>query len=339
MEPGVSITSLCILHRARDAQALYTMAAYNMALLQQGGSAPPPADLPAETMAPLYGSQVRLLRAAAYKRPMLASPHDASRVATKAFIAGLENTGTNFAYTTLQLLQQCTKPASIDWQVSYHPDARGWVHNKSDHHSGKPPLNGKHTYIANLPSSWNESSADCEDCAVLVMTRHPLWWAASQCLNSYNCQPKERGSCPRELKLHPVTCVWRPPTPTDTYTSLAHMWAEWNGAYMSEHVRHARIFLRYEDLLLRPRETIKQLCPLLGSSMAANASELQLPAITLSPRNQPSPTQERNVRLVNVRKALEPYTEDDLELMSNVMRAHPDTLLLGYNVPGQMGIS
>ena len=122
--------------------------------------APPPADVSAATMAPLYGSQVRLLRAAAYKRPMLASPHNASHVARKVFIAGLQNTGTHFAFTVLQLLQQCTKPASIDWQVSYHPGVRGWVHNQSDHHSGKPPLNGKHTYIANLPSSWNESSAD-----------------------------------------------------------------------------------------------------------------------------------------------------------------------------------
>ena len=171
---------------------------------------------------------------------------------------------------------------------------------------------------------------------MLVMTRHPLWWAASQCRNPYNCQPKERGSCPRELqlKLHPVTCVWRPPTPTDTYTSLVHVWAEWNGAYMSEHVRHARIFLRYEDLLLRPRETIKQLCPLLGSSMAANESDLQLPSSTVSPGGFGHvTTEDTNLRLVNVSKALEPFTGDDLGLMRNVMRAHPHTLLLGYNVP------
>ena len=276
-------------------------------------SAPPPADVSAATMAPLYGSQVRLLRAAAYKRPMLASQHDASHVATKVFIAGLQNTGTNFAFVTLQLLRQCTKPASIDWQVRYHADERGWVYNKSDHHSEKPPMSGKHTYIRSIPSSWNESSADCKDCAVLVMTRHPLWWAASQCRNPYNCQPKERGSCPRELKLHPVTCM--PAAAygsSDTYTSLAHMWAEWNGAYMSEPIRHARIFLRYEDLLLRPRETIKQLCPLLGSSMAANASDLQLPSSTVSPGGFGHvPTEDNNLRLVNVSKALEPYTGDD----------------------------
>ena len=137
-----------------------TLLFHSMSSLQSAQSAPPPADVSAATMAPLYGSQVRLLRAAAYKQPMLASPHDASHVATKVFIAGLQNTGTNFAFTVLQLLRQCTKPASIDWQVSYHPGVRGWVHNQSDHHSGKPPLNGKHTYIANLPSSWNESSAD-----------------------------------------------------------------------------------------------------------------------------------------------------------------------------------
>ena len=93
---------------------------------------------------------------------------------------------------------------------------------------------------------------------MLVMTRHPLWWAASQCRNPYNCQPKERGSCPRELqlKLHPVTCVWRPPTPTDTYTSLVHVWAEWNGAYMSEHVRHARICGRFQTALVRTEVSV-----------------------------------------------------------------------------------
>ena len=91
-----------------------------------------------------------------------------------------------------------------------------------------------------------------------MMTRHPLWWAASQCRNPYNCQPKERGSCPRELqlKLHPVTCVWRPPTPTDTYTSLVHVWAEWNGAYMSEHVRHARICGRFQTALVRTEVSV-----------------------------------------------------------------------------------
>jgi hypothetical protein len=282
-------------------------------------SAPPPADLPAATMAPLYGSKVRLLRAAAYKRPMLATPHDVSRVATKAFIAGLQNTGTNFAFTTLQMLRQCMQPAYIDWQVSYHPDVRGWVYNKSDHRS-KPPHSGKHTYIQNLPSSWNESSADCADCAVLVITRHPLWWAASQCRNPYRCRlPPDQSA--------------------DTFKRLVHMWAEWNGAYMSEHVRHARIFLRYEDLLLRPRETIKQLCQLLGTSMAANARNVRLPTTTVSPRGWgKATTQESILRLVNVSKALEPFTGDALGLIHNEMRAQPDTLLLGYNVPGRMGI-
>ena len=73
---------------------------------------------------------------------------------------------------------------------------------------------------------------------------------------------------------------------------------------------HNTLHIRDEDLLLRPRETIKQLCPLLASSMAANESDLQLPSSTVSPGGFGHvTTEDTNLRLVNVSKALEPYKQ------------------------------
>ena len=206
---------------------------------------------------------------------------------SKLYIAGLYNSGTNFASDTFR--RNCGEQGP-GWQVTYRPepsllsemqkgtlDELGGLEDEGRVCSTNYASNssylcyGKHTDLKAFRARFPRyiSSADCEDCAVLVVVRHPLWFAQSTCQYNqrYDCAFSTAAEdCP-QVASAAVTCEnGKQDTPqgiVNNYESLAHLWAEWHDAYAG--VSHnRRIFIRYEDLLFRTNDLMEAICPKMG---------------------------------------------------------------------------
>ena len=158
-------------------------------------------------------------------------------------IAGLFNTGTNFLFALLT--QNCIMPTdqhNIHWQVPW----------------------GKHTYADNngrTASTFKNVSIDRDHGLTIVTTRDPYEWGKSMCRNPYIVKWYEEplsNTCPN---LTSTVDAW------GTHDNLMHFWNLWYQKYL-DNFPHAKIIVRVEDLTLRPRETIRQVCSCAGGTLA-----------------------------------------------------------------------
>ncbi len=328
-------------------------------------------------MRPLFGVTPRLLYAPPGREASLIQR--GAQLPTnirRGHIAGLPNSGTNFGFTFLS--QNCVAPnasgtegpkrnarSAVESQVMYTPRAL-----PVQAHRKPAILCGKHMWLPGLhdASEWY-SSASSKSSAVVVMTRHPLWWARSQCRIPWTTKiEKNRGwgrgdpqppPCPRSLEQHPLsttTCYnkWQAylyqqqhngtavpqrnlTAARPRFQTLMHYWAAWHTAYASASANaSARIFVRYEDLLLQPRGTLEAVCPLLGRVARRTLVEFDK---RLSPRGQRNDTigkkwtsTRHNASAVcDVGAAIGPYTASDLRIARET-KAHM-ARLYGYHVP------
>ena len=159
-------------------------------------------------------------------------------------VAGLFNTGTNLLFSLLR--QNCIMPidqraTGIRWQVPWgkHTFADNYTHNT-------------HTYEG--------VSFDRDHILTVVTTRDPYEWGKSMCRNPYIVKWNERTSprtCPN---LASTVDAW------GTHENLMHFWNTWHRKYL-ENFPYSKIVVRVEDLTLRPRETIKEVCSCAGGTL------------------------------------------------------------------------
>ena len=123
-----------------------------------------------------------------------------------------------------------------------------------------------------------------------------------------------------------------------------HYWAAWHTAYASASANaSARIFVRYEDLLLQPERTLQAVCPLLGRVARRTLVEFDKrvsPVGGLVGRNDTTAealrtgnwTSTHNVSAVcDVGAAIDPYTASDLRITRETTAQVAQ--LYGYHVP------
>ena len=268
---------------------------------------------------------------------------------SKLYIAGLYNSGTNFAFDTFR--RNCGEDGP-GWQTTYRPDPSlisetqretldelGGLEDEgrvcsTNHASNASYLcYGKHTDLTAFRVRFPQyiSSADCEDCAVLVVVRHPLWFAQSTCRHEqrYDCSFSTADEdCP-QVASATVSCA-NGANPgqriTSDYDSLAHLWHKWHEAYASAGVsNNRRIFVRYEDLLFRTSEVVHAICPKMGLRIPKPAN------VTLEPDSINPAEAGAAFERVDPEEMLMSYAEEDL---SRAERAIPSQLLslLDYSI-------
>ena len=189
--------------------------------------------------------------------------------------AGLWNTGTNALREAL--IQNCKifgPNQTVEFQVPW----------------------GKH-----MPASVRETGHSAPQQAwiqlknilPIVIVKDPLTWMQSMCKNPYRVSWFHTNNihCPNLVPFtenewkksknytstndnpnltHSMTVTVKYPPPLYrtplTWPSLAHLWSEWNRDYYQ--VSHyPRLMIRYEDLLFRAPETIRQICDCAGGQI------------------------------------------------------------------------
>ena len=248
----------------------------------------------------LYGHQAVVLFAPTNRTPVLINLTSTRPLVKnlnlrrqKLFIAGLFNTGTNYAWGFLRL-GNCISPNGthkgipLGYQVMYSR-SQSDLYKRSEQNL-ELFRSGKHTYLPtlfeNYRPAWNYILPNPTRGHLIVMVRHPLTWMPSMCKKSWACdigvrhtQLKQQGalagtghgkqftaaSCIKGVLERPVHCR---DNRGHNHTSLAHLWVDWIGAYMNKAHPSKRVFVRYEDLLLHPDQIFALLCPCLGASVA-----------------------------------------------------------------------
>jgi len=184
--------------------------------------------------------------------------------------AGMFNTGTNLMYDLLH--ENCKLPNrrfGVIWQVPW----------------GKhQPLSSKNR---NFPKHW--LSVEHEDVLPLVVIKDPLTWMGSMCRNSYSAHwIRTSDHCPNLIKLEtdkvkadkekeeefrnirvgepiPVSVKYNS-TQITYHENLVGLWNDYYGAYWKD--PSPKLFVRYEDLLFRPEETISKVCSCIGGNFS-----------------------------------------------------------------------
>jgi hypothetical protein len=295
----------------------------------------------------LYGHDARLLYAGPNATPAPIADLSAfcrAKQITRFFVAGLFNSGTNFASALLRQ-SNCMRTSGekvaldVSWQVSYYSSLHG---DSSGKHTYLPATRPGGNYIH--PVAWTHSTADCPGCAVLVIVRHPLPWMAAQCAHAYACKADWRGPCrcERRSQLHDTSTdlpfclsdvLRRPVSCSDNrghqHSHFPALWADWHKAYADAGDRRPRIFVRYEDLLLRPRSVLSALCPCIGATPASSLSSVDL---NVAPeRGGLKQAQSVESRHLAVQELLGSFSTD--ELWSIAAELDPWLGGFGYRIP------
>ena len=189
--------------------------------------------------------------------------------------AGLWNTGTNALWAILGNNCNIVGPnRTVEFQVPW----------------------GKH-----MPAAVRETGHSAplqtwirpENVLPIVIVKDPLTWMQSMCQNPYRVRwfHKNADHCPNLApatekdwnKAVPYTSVSshsnithtmevtvQYPSPLKdaplTWPSLAHLWSNWNRDYY-QLPHYPRLMIRYEDLLFRAPETVRQICDCVGGQL------------------------------------------------------------------------
>jgi hypothetical protein len=174
-------------------------------------------------------------------------------------------------------------------------------------------VGNKHTYQHEVSPFSSADAAVCRECGLLVVVRHPLSWLHSMCKpgQAYGCRigsttvDVHNRSCLERLVLGigsghgamadagfecaddqtKLDCEHRmTPTPGACFRnigSLPEYYARWYGAHLRPRDGRARVWLRYEDLLLHADRTANAVCGAAG--MVLPSGGLNVPEHKASP--------------------------------------------------------
>eukprot|EP00980_Cylindrotheca_fusiformis_P002299 scaffold535_cov65-Cylindrotheca_fusiformis.AAC.1 len=111
----------------------------------------------------------------------------------------------------------------------------------------------------------------------VVMVRNPYEVLDSMCRNSYSIRyPKDVDStCPH--MVHPETGQLLPvrvglKKPGIAYPSVVHFWNKWYQEYLYQ-FEHPKLFVRHEDLIVYPKQTVQRICECAGGNVVTEEEE------------------------------------------------------------------
>ena len=277
-------------------------------------------------------------------------------------VTGVYNTGTNFAFSLFRHMFQ--PPCRIHWQAAFSnvsgPHLRILttknIRDTEEYMKGMYWLGGKHTLYAQPSTLYAQptifTSASCRGCALLIMVRHPLAWLHSMCKpsQSYGCSvgPPGRDAnssarCLRRIIMSRVTCRGTQSATATTFRThhtMATYWAHWYDAHLRPPAGDtvARIWLRYEDLVLHANWAATMLCASCG--MRARAISKRMNTLTLqksvSPHGPQGAGSAAEKKAVDVEQTLYGggMEHDLVRSIAHSIRSISPTLLatLGYTI-------
>lgn len=157
-----------------------------------------------------------------------------------------------------------------------------------------------------------------------MLVKDPLTWMKSMCRNTYEADFKHhhahRGeACPSPVD-HTRTVVRFQPTRLGKYASLAHLWAEWNSAYVANDT-FPRLIVRFEDLLFDTEATVRTVCECVGGTMRSPFRQAEDAAKTVRDGHRgPVNDRERALRLYGSEaERYAHYTEADLAFVRQTL--------------------
>ncbi|KAJ8604719.1 hypothetical protein CTAYLR_006569 [Chrysophaeum taylorii] len=128
---------------------------------------------------------------------------------------------------------------------------------------------GEHWAPQFRPPKWQPA---VETIFPVMVVKDPLTWMKSMCRNPYEAHFKHTSrhrsqeTCPSPVAETETTVRFQPTRPGH-YESLAHLWGEWNAAYLN--VSFPRLIVRFEDLLFDSERTVKLACECVGGTARA----------------------------------------------------------------------
>ena len=196
-------------------------------------------------------------------------------------IAGLFNTGTNVLATYLE--SNCHMNKNNNSSASL--GAGGFVLDTGVH--WQVPW-GKHwpASVRNHRTTPSMRSVDAASVLPVVLVRDPYSWMQSMCRNPYSAHwHHTQRHCPnlvpnqddyqafaflRNNHHVPVRIQYGNKSDSVIYKwdSLAHLWSDWNRQYYD--ASFARLMVRFEDLLFRPKEVVERVCRCAGGTLRHN---------------------------------------------------------------------
>lgn len=159
-------------------------------------------------------------------------------------VSGLFNTGTNLLYKLLEM--NCELPDSklgkpVRWQVPW----------------------GKHSYAhtsRNHTAPYYEH-LNKDDGLAIVIVRDPFTWSLSMCKNPYIVKWKyTEENCPNLRESVPT---WGP------HKNLLYFYNDWYKKYTKQ-FPYPHVIIRLEDLTIRPKQTIENICECGGGRMRSD---------------------------------------------------------------------
>lgn len=173
-----------------------------------------------------------------------------------------------------------------------------------------------------------------------MIIKDPLTWMKSMCRNSYEARastvdtalnyvfgqanfrnhPQHRGEqCPSPV-IESRTTVRFQPTRPGQYHSLAHLWAEWNSAYLN--VTFPRLIIRFEDILFDTESTVRTVCECVGGTVRQPFRQ-QEHATKTERDGHRGPVNDRKSALHlygSEQNRYQHYTDDDLRFTANTVK-------------------
>ena len=229
-----------------------------LSLSNQSFALPPEEDLPTnQLIAELYGDAPLLVgqNQCTDFRQRVPNPQE-----RWIGVAGLFNTGTNLLSQLLK--HNCQMPGTISTGGSSDSSS------DDDRRNNKAVLWqvpwGKHSVatVSRNRTAPTGRGIDKDHGLVVVAVRNPFHWARSMCKNPYIVKWKHnKSNCPNLAE--PVE-TW------ENEGNLIHFYNHWYQSY-AEQFPFPRIIVRLEDLTLRPKETVQEICKCAGGTMREGA--------------------------------------------------------------------
>lgn len=243
----------------------------------------------------------------------------------RAAPAGLFNTGTNLFWRLM--LRNCAMPRDCAGNLAARrrasDEAAVFEASRSSRRCS-PFLTqvawGKHNPVAWRGSHFAETCRGVNVSEVLpvAIVKDPLTWFKSMCRMEYAAKFRHGHAqcCPSPIASTQTVVRWRRERPASNYASIAHLWSQWNAAYLDLNV--PRLVVRYEDLLWRTRETISRVCRCAGGT-PADPDDFDLVASSakggISHGFADTGRSEATVKYGNETRRYDKLTDDDLDYL------------------------
>lgn len=248
-----------------------------------------------------------------------ANPHEMAYLAP----AGMFNTGTNILSKLLKNNCDLPKKREPHFQVPWGK------HNPIS-------LRGKKN---NAEDTWRDIHLSAESVLPVVMIKDPYNWMGSICRHRYQTNwPHQPSHCPNlvpdklDVQLFGNRNVYPgKPVPVHVrygaketerfvYTSMVHLWNEWNQQYFTD-PGFPRIIIRYEDLLFHPQAVMEKVCSCIGGELKKRKFVMFLDSAKGEERTHKggSGFLESFLRTTKQNSRLSGFHKEDLEFAKNIL--------------------